>query len=50
MMDTKQDVELIEFVMNCQLDFDFRKCAAMEIMRRTGVVSNGKGTEEVTAS
>lgn len=50
MMETKKDIELIEFVMNCELDFDFRKYAAMEIMRRTGVVSNGKGTEDVTAS
>lgn len=49
-MDTKQDVELIEFVLKCELDFDFRKCAAMEILRRTEGVSNGKGTEEVTAS
>lgn len=36
-MDTKQDVELIEFVMNCELDLDFRKHAAMEIMKRAGV-------------
>lgn len=36
-LESKKDTELIEFVMNCELDFDFRKHAAMEMLKRAGV-------------
>ena len=34
MMSTKTDVELIEIMMDCELDYDIRVHAAKEIMRR----------------
>lgn len=36
-LERKSDNDLIEAVMNCELDFDYRKHAAMEIMQRLGV-------------
>lgn len=36
-MENKQDIELIDIVMNCELDFDCRKHAAMEAIKRSGV-------------
>lgn len=36
-MESKNDAELIDIVMNCELDFDIRKHAAKEILRRTKV-------------
>lgn len=39
MMKNKTDVELIEIIMNCELDYDIRVNAAKEIMRRTSDAS-----------
>lgn len=39
MMNTKTDVELIEIIMNCELDYDIRVQAAKEIMRRSNNAS-----------
>lgn len=36
-MESKKDAELIEIIMNCELDFDCRKHAAMEAIKRLGV-------------
>jgi hypothetical protein len=36
-METKKDIELIDIVMNCEWDFDIRKHAAEEILKRAGV-------------
>lgn len=39
MMNTKTDVELIEIIMNCELDYDIRVQAAKEIMKRNNDAS-----------
>lgn len=36
-MESKQDIELIDIVMNCGLDFDCRVHAAKEVIKRLGV-------------
>ncbi|GAB6926030.1 hypothetical protein JCM10914A_56140 [Paenibacillus sp. JCM 10914] len=36
-MENKQDTELIEIIMNCELDIDCRVHAAKEIIKRLGV-------------
>lgn len=36
-MESKKDTELIDIVMNCELDFDIRKHAAKEVIKRLGV-------------
>lgn len=36
-MESKQDIELAEIIMNCELDFDCRKHAAIEYIKRLGV-------------
>lgn len=36
-MGSKNNNELIEIIMNCELDLDYRKHAAMEIIKRLGV-------------
>lgn len=38
-MENKKDIELIEIVMNCELDYDIRIQAAKEIMRRSNDAS-----------
>ena len=37
MMKNKTDIDLIEILMNCELDFDIRIQAAKELLLRTGV-------------
>lgn len=41
-LENKKDTELIDIVMNCELDYDCRICAAKEIMKRLGVVRDGQ--------
>ncbi|MCV4233345.1 hypothetical protein OHJ21_19360 [Virgibacillus sp. LDC1] len=36
-MGTKSNNELIEIIMDCELDMDYRKHAAMEVIKRLGV-------------
>ncbi|MDH6670208.1 hypothetical protein M2277_000852 [Paenibacillus sp. LBL] len=33
-METKQDTELINIIMNCELDYDYRIHAAKEVIKR----------------
>ncbi len=39
MMKNKKDVELIEIIMNCELDYDIRVQATKEMMRRSNDAS-----------
>jgi predicted small metal-binding protein len=47
-METKKDIELIDIVMNCEWDLDFRKHAAMEIMKRAGVTEPWQESHKIT--
>lgn len=46
-MENKQDIELIEVIMNCELDFDCRVHAAKEVIKRLGVSAPWGQSQEI---